>query len=60
MTYGSGTSRAPEAICKASLHVDLYDPDAPEAWKQGYYIAAQRQENLDEERLSTQRSGAIH
>jgi agmatinase len=38
VTYGSGTARAPEAICKASLHVDLYDPDAPEAWKQGYYM----------------------
>lgn len=38
VTYGSGTARAPEAICKASLHVDLCDPDAPEAWKQGYYM----------------------
>ena len=38
VTYGSGTARAPEAICKASLHVDLFDPDAPEAWKQGFYI----------------------
>lgn len=38
VTYGSGTARAPEAICKASLHVDLFDPDAPEAWKQGYFM----------------------
>jgi agmatinase len=38
VTYGSGTARAPEAIFKASLHVDLYDPDAPEAWKQGYFM----------------------
>lgn len=38
VTYGSGTARAPEAINKASLHVDLYDADAPEAWKQGFYM----------------------
>ena len=38
VSYGSGTSRAPEAICKASLQVDIYDPDVPQGWKQGYYM----------------------
>ncbi|MEO8405777.1 MAG: arginase family protein, partial [Chitinophagaceae bacterium] len=38
VSYGSGTARAPEAILKASLQVDLFDPEAPEAWKQGYYM----------------------
>ncbi|HLG38730.1 MAG TPA: agmatinase family protein [Chitinophagaceae bacterium] len=38
VSYGSGTARAPEAICKASLQVDLFDPDVPEGWKQGYYM----------------------
>jgi len=38
VSYGSGTARAPEAICKASMQVDLYDADAPDAWKQGFYI----------------------
>lgn len=38
VSYGSGTSRAPEAIMKASLQVDLYDPDMPDAWKRGYYV----------------------
>jgi agmatinase len=38
VSYGSGTARAPEAICKASLQVDIYDPDAPQAWKQGFYM----------------------
>jgi agmatinase len=38
VSYGSGTARAPEAICKASLQVDIYDPDVPQGWKQGYYI----------------------
>ncbi len=38
VSYGSGTARAPEAIFKASLQVDLYDPDVPEGWKQGYHM----------------------
>lgn len=38
VSYGAGTARAPEAICKASLQVDLYDPEVPDGWKQGYYI----------------------
>lgn len=38
VSYGAGTARAPEAILKASLQVDLYDPDMPEAWKRGYYL----------------------
>ena len=38
VSYGAGTARAPEAILKASLQVDLFDPDMPEAWKQGFYM----------------------
>ena len=38
VSYGSGTSRAPEAICKASFQVDLFDPEVPDGWKQGFYI----------------------
>jgi len=38
VSYGAGTARAPEAIMKASLQVDLYDPDMPDAWKRGYYL----------------------
>lgn len=38
VSYGSGTSRAPEAILKASMQVDLFDPDVPEGWKKGYYM----------------------
>jgi agmatinase len=40
VSYGSGTARAPEAICKASLQVDLFDPEVPDGWKQGYYMRA--------------------
>jgi agmatinase len=38
VSYGSGTARAPEAIFKASLQVDLFDPEVPEGWKEGYYM----------------------
>ena len=38
VSYGSGTARAPEAICKASFQVDLFDPEVPDGWKQGFYI----------------------
>ena len=38
VSYGAGTARAPEAILKASLQVDLFDPEFPDAWKVGYYM----------------------
>ncbi len=38
VSYLPGTARAPERIKKASLHVDLLDPDVNEGWKQGFYL----------------------
>lgn len=38
VSYGAGTARAPESIFRAALQVDLYDPEVPEGWKQGYYM----------------------
>jgi agmatinase len=38
VSYGAGTSRAAEAIFKASLQVDLFDPEFPDTWKEGYYM----------------------
>ncbi len=38
VSYGAGTARAPDSILKASYQVDLFDPEMPEAWKQGYYM----------------------
>lgn len=38
VSYGVGTARAPEAILKASLQVDIFDPEMPDAWKQGFYM----------------------
>jgi agmatinase len=38
VSYGSGTARAPEAMLKASFQIDLFDPEMPTAWKQGFYM----------------------
>jgi agmatinase len=38
VSYGVGTARAPDAILKASIQVDLFDPDMPDAWKQGFFM----------------------
>lgn len=38
VSYLAGTARAPERILKASLHVDLFDADVSDGWKQGFYL----------------------
>ncbi|WP_019948091.1 agmatinase family protein [Hymenobacter aerophilus] len=35
VSYRAGTAQGPEAMHTASLQVDLYDPDLPEAWRLG-------------------------
>ena len=35
VSYRAGTAQGPAAIHAASLQVDLYDPDLPDAWKLG-------------------------
>jgi agmatinase len=40
VSYGAGTARAPESIFRASLQVDLYDREMPDAWKEGFYMRA--------------------
>jgi len=40
VSYGAGTSRAPDAIFRASLQVDLFDPEMEHAWKEGYFMRA--------------------
>lgn len=44
VSYGGGTAEGPSAILEASLQVDLFDPDAPEAWKSGIHLL---EENTD-------------
>jgi agmatinase len=38
VSYRAGTARGPEHIFKASLQIDLFDPDYKDAWKQGFYM----------------------
>jgi agmatinase len=38
VSYNAGTARAADHIFKASMHVDLFDPDYKEAWKQGFFM----------------------
>lgn len=38
VSYNAGTARSTEAILKASFQIDLFDPEVPEGWKQGFYM----------------------
>ena len=38
VSCSAGTARATEHVCKASYQVDLYDADAHDGWKQGFFI----------------------
>jgi len=38
VSFGSGTARSAEHIMKASLQVDLFDPDVADGWKQGFFM----------------------
>lgn len=38
VSYNAGTARSAEHIFKASLQVDLFDPDVDNGWKQGFYM----------------------
>jgi len=38
VSYAAGTARAAEHMCKASLQIDLTDPDIKDGWKQGFYM----------------------
>jgi len=38
VSYGAGTSRAPERVFHASMQVDLFDAETHDAWKKGIYM----------------------
>jgi agmatinase len=38
VSFGSGTARSAEQIMKASLQVDLFDPDVEDGWKHGFFL----------------------
>ena len=41
VSYRAGTAQGPAAIHDASLQVDLFDPDLPDAWKLGLALEAE-------------------
>ncbi len=45
-SYAAGTAQAPELIRTASLQLDLYDKDAPNAWKKGIYMLPANTEQI--------------
>jgi agmatinase len=38
VSFGSGTARSAEQIMRASLQVDLFDPEVPDGWQQGFFL----------------------
>lgn len=38
VSFGSGTARSAEQIMRASLQVDLFDPELPDSWKEGFFL----------------------
>jgi len=38
VSYGAGTSRAPEHVFHASMQVDLFDGETSDAWKKGIFM----------------------
>jgi len=38
VSFGSGTARSAEQIMSASLQVDLFDPNYPDSWQQGFFM----------------------
>jgi len=38
VSFGSGTARSAEQIMRASLQIDLFDPEFPESWQQGFFL----------------------
>jgi agmatinase len=38
VSYRAGTARAPDHLLSASMQVDLFDRDMPQAWKSGFYM----------------------
>ncbi len=47
VSYRQGTARGAEKILQASLQIDLYDADAKDMWKNGYYLQETDKELLN-------------
>lgn len=59
-SYRPGTAEGPELVFEASMQVDLYDADYPNAWKKGFYMAPVSVEMAEKSRnLRTQAEAVI-
>lgn len=38
VSFSAGTARSAEYVMRGSLQVDLYDPEFPDTWRNGYYM----------------------
>jgi len=47
-SYSAGTAQASEFIREASLQLDLYNADAPDAWKKGIYMLPASNQQIEE------------
>jgi agmatinase len=47
VSFGEGTALGPQAILDASVQLDLFDPDVPDAWKIGIYFQPVSQDLLN-------------
>ncbi len=47
VSFGEGTAMGPKAIREASVQLDLYDPDVPDAWKLGIFMMPEDQNLLN-------------
>lgn len=46
VSFGSGTARSAEQVMRASLQVDLFDPDVPDGWREGFFLRESDQKIL--------------
>lgn len=59
VSYGGGTSLAPEKVLDASLQVDLYDADYKNFWQKGIYMAEISEEILKLSKMRRVQAGEI-
>lgn len=58
-SFGEGTAMGPKAILDASVQLDLYDPDVPDAWKMGIFMQPVDSELLHKRTTLREKSAAF-
>jgi agmatinase len=59
VSYGAGTSKAPQRILDASYQIDIFDLDNPDGWKQGIYLVEIPEDILEKNNYYRQQAGKI-